>query len=373
MHYNHCFIYISLLYQTNNRTMSLKKTLALFLFVIFVQTSFGQSNEEIAKTKGIEAKKFEAKGDVNEARKLLTEACILDPQNIDYPFRIAYGFIYKEQYDSAIQLLTQLLKHENVNDEIYQELGNVYHYKGKAKKAIATYKKGLSIFPNSGKLYCEIGNVYRIEKKPYNAIEFHEKGIAVEPTFAPNYHRLTNVYCIGTTVSIWGLLYGELYMNLEPENYRNEEVSELLFRTIKYNVIFSKDTVEKIKFYDYQNSNDKNYAFGIYFENLFKKSITKETKIDIAALNTIRTKFIEGYFSEDNAKRFPNALLEYQNKIIIAGHFEAYNYWLFREGNKIEFEKWQKENKNKWDSFMDWFKLNRIQINNQNKFYKDQY
>jgi tetratricopeptide (TPR) repeat protein len=354
--------------------MIIQKCLFVIFSIIFVQTTFGQSNVELAKSKALEAYQFEAKGKVEEAIKLLNEAIKLDPSNIDYPIRIACGYTFKNDYNNAIKILDELTKHKNVNDMVYQDLGNNYHYKGSAKKAIKTYNKGLTLFPNSGKLYCEIGNVYNLENKYYIGIDFYEKAIKVEPTFVPSYYRLSKIYCIGTTLPIWGFLYGEIYMNVEDEEEElNLEISHILFRTLKYSIIFDKDSLKKVGIYDYRHSKDKNFNFGIWYEDLFRKSITKETKIDIASLNTIRTKFLDLYNTENVSKKYANALIEYQNKVKNAGHFEAYNYWLFRHGDVKEFEKWQKENKQKWDSFIEWFKQNKIQISNENKFFKDQY
>jgi tetratricopeptide (TPR) repeat protein len=145
--------------------MSIKKCLFIIFSILLIETSFGQSNEELAKAKALEAYKFEAKGKVDEAIKLLNEAIKLDPSNIDYPIRIAYGYTYKNDYNNAIKILEELTLHKNVKDVVYQELGNNYHYKGSAKKAIQAYEKGLVLFPNSGKLYCEIGNLLKTSEK----------------------------------------------------------------------------------------------------------------------------------------------------------------------------------------------------------------
>ena len=60
-------------------------------------------------------------------------------------------------------------------------------------------------------------------------------------------------------------------------------------------------------------------------------------------------------------------------KILSAGHFEAYNYWILMKGDENGFEKWHAENKEKWDSFIKWFKDNKIEIEDSHKFYSGQY
>jgi hypothetical protein len=42
-------------------------------------------------------------------------------------------------------------------------------------------------------------------------------------------------------------------------------------------------------------------------------------------------------------------------------------------GDADGFEKWQLENKAKWDSFISWFADNRLQVDPTHRFYRGQY
>lgn len=88
--------------------------------------------------------------------------------------------------------------------------------------------------------------------------------------------------------------------------------------------------------------------------------------LDLNTLVQIRKKFINEFYA--NFSDFNNVLFDYHKKIIEAGHFEAYNYWLFAYGNNAQANKWVKENKGKWDSFLKWKKENPIKITQENVF-----
>jgi hypothetical protein len=69
----------------------------------------------------------------------------------------------------------------------------------------------------------------------------------------------------------------------------------------------------------------------------------------------------------------PNILFDYQQKIADAGHLEAYNYWVFSQGDSEMFNTWQKSNKKKWDNFLQWFTENGMKLSADYRFYRTQY
>lgn len=48
-------------------------------------------------------------------------------------------------------------------------------------------------------------------------------------------------------------------------------------------------------------------------------------------------------------------LMKYQTEILEAGHWEAYNMWLLRNGNVEEFKAWLADNDEKFKSFSAWY------------------
>lgn len=333
--------------------MTIKTTVFLLLMAI-VQISFGQStNKEKAHAKGTEAVNLMDNGEIEKSIKLLEEAKKLDPENIDYPYEIAYAQYLKKDYKAAIKILEPLTKHKDVNEIIYQLLGNSYSMDSQSKKAINTYENGIKKFPNSGKLYLERGNMEMLAKEYGKALEFYEKGIEVNPKFPSNYFWVTKIYC-SSTEEVWGMIYGEIFMNLERNSKRTAEISKLLFDTYKSEIKFSSDTSFSVSFSknasinlnDLSNPGVFKLPFGLgAYEPTLMLSMLSVKEINLSTLHKIRSAFVDNYFSNGNNKVYPNILFEYQKLVKEAGHFEAYNHWILMKGDEEAFGEWLEKTK----------------------------
>ena len=189
------------------------KSIGIFLLLATGHIALGQTNVEKAHSKGLEAIKHMDNGKIDESILLLEEAQKLDPNRIDYPYEIAYALYSREDYKGAIKILEKIKNHKDVLDRLYQLLGNSYDFLGNSDKAFEVYDEGLKIFPNSGMIYLEKGNVYWSKKEYKKALSFYEKGIQVDPKFPSNYYRAARIYC-SSSEEIWGIIYGEIFMNL---------------------------------------------------------------------------------------------------------------------------------------------------------------
>ncbi len=358
------------------------KTFVLFTLLLLVQISFGQTNKEKANSLAKEAVKLEdEQGKYDEAIKLLEEAHKLDPDNIDYSYELAYSYTAKKDHKKASDILEKLLKHKDAYAIIYQALGNSYDYQGMPDKAIATYEKGLKKFPNSGELYVEMGHMKYVRKDYLSALAFYEKGIEVAPQYPTNYYWASKIF-LNSDEEVWGMIYGEIFMNIQNFNDRTSEISKLLYDTYKSQIIYTSDTSASISFsknssIDVNELNNSQkikipFSIGIY-EPLLSLAAIAEKSIDLNSLDRIRSRFIEGYFQGDHPENYPNILFDYQLKVKNAGHFEAYNHWLLMKGDEDGFEKWLNENKTKWDNFVDWYNNNVMRVDNTHKFYRKQY
>lgn len=363
------------------------KTLALLMFMASVHFALGQDNKQKALEKGKQAITLEDDGKVDEAITLLKEAQKLDPNNVDYPYELGYAYYLKSDYKQASKYLEGILKHKDINNRVYQLLGNCYDNLGKPDKAIETYEAGLKKFPNSGNLYLELGTM-QMGKKEYNkAIYYYENGIKMDPTFPSNYYWASKLYC-SSTEEVWGMIYGEIFMNLERNSKRTSEISKLLYNTYRSEIKFTSDTSYTVSFCKQATINISlddlkdtaklkakiKLPFGtMVYEPTLLLSITNEKSIDINSLDRIRKKFVDLYFNNGNDKKYPNILFDYQKKVMDAGHLEAYNHWILMKGNEDDFEKWYSDNKDKWESFIKWFSNNAIQIDKDHRFYREQY
>ena len=205
----------------------MNKTIILFSLIIITVLTYSQTEEDKKKAYefGMEAITLMDNGEIDESIKLLEKSCELDPENTDYPYEIGYAYYLKKDYTKSIEYYEKTIKMDNTTDQCYQMLGNIYDLDAQSDKAIETYKKGLEIFPNSGRLYLELGNMHYDNFD--EAIIFYEKGIEVEPTYPSNYYWATKIFC-SSTEEIWGMFYGEMFMNIERGSKRKACQPKLL-------------------------------------------------------------------------------------------------------------------------------------------------
>lgn len=363
----------------------MKKSYGLLLMLLFVligQSVFGQNNKELALAKAKQAIRLEdEEGKFDEAIKLLEEAQMLDAENMLYPYEIAYAYYSKKDYKRASDILEKLLTHKDVNERVYQTLGNAYDYQGKPEKAVTTYEAGLSKFPKSGELYLELGNMQMAQEQYKQALDYYEAGIDKDPAFASNYYWAATLFC-HSTEEVWGVMYGEIFMNLERNSQRTAAISKLLFDTYKQGITIESDTAYAVSFSqnmtidadDIKKSETPRLPFGTgCYEMVLLLAIVGEQQIDINSLDRIRTRFVDRYFEVGKAEDYPNILLDYQQKVKQAGHLEAYNHWILMQGDKEGFEAWYLNNKEKWEGFKEWFTTHQIDIDDTHKLTRLQY
>jgi tetratricopeptide (TPR) repeat protein len=356
------------------------RRITIILLTMLTITAYGQTDKEKAYDLGMKAIKEMEAGKIKDAIELLEQSKELDPENIDYPYEIAYAHYLDKSYKDAIKILKGLTKHDKVNDRIYQMLGNCYDMEKNPAKAIETYETGLKLFPNSGILYLERGNMELVKEDYNKALDYYERGIEVQPVFSSNYYWAAKIY-MSSTEEVWGLLYGEIFMNLERNSNRTAEISKLLYDTYKSQIIFTSDTSMTVSFCQQMTMNfteisqdkEMKLPFCMIYEPTLLMSVALAKSIDINSLDDIRTSFVENYYKMGHNKTHPNILFDYQKQIMDNGHLEAYNHWILMKGDEDTFSIWNGSNKDKWNSFVAWFSENPIEISDTNRFYSGQY
>jgi len=342
---------------------------------MFCFAGYAQTPAENAHQKGLEAVKLEDQGKFDDALKLLTEAKQLDPNDINYPYEMTYCYYSQKQYQKVIDILEKLKDRPDSFDRLYEMLGNSYDVTGQGEKAIATYQDGLKKFPKSGVLYLEMG-VIPLYKKDYDsAIKYFEKGIEAQPDFPSNYFWAAKLYC-SSADKVWGMLYGEIFMNLERNSERTQEISKLLYDTYKSSIVYSSPGKISVSFSKniivVGDSGKPVIPYSMIYEPSMSLAVASETAIDINSLDRIRLNFLNFYNQKFN-KDYPNALFDYQDQIVQSGNFAAYNHWLLSKGDENAFNTWKTANQDKWDKFITWYSVNPIKLDDNNHLYKSQY
>jgi tetratricopeptide (TPR) repeat protein len=356
------------------------KIIGLLVFVVVGRITYGQTNKEKALLLGKEAIELMDNGNIDESIKLLEEAQKRDKGRFEYRYELAYAHFLKKDFNGVIKILENNKGHKNVTPRLFQLLGNTYDIMGKSDKAFEVYDEGLKKFPNSGMIYLEKGNVYWGKQELNKALPYYEKGIELDPQFPSNYYRAALIY-FDSYEEVWGMIYGEIFMNLERNSKRTAEMSQLLYETYKSEIKFINDTSMTVSFCKQitMNINDITedkpikLPFCMVYEPTLILALVTEKNVDLNSLDRIRENFINVYFERGFNKTYPNVLFDYQKKLIKEGQFEAYNHWLLMKGDEAEFIRWEEANNEKWVSFTKWFTDNGLKIGEANKFYRTQY
>lgn len=296
------------------------------------------------------------------------------PDNYLVQYEQAYNFYFLGQYDKVIEAEKKLLGSESVSELTYQLIGNSYDMLGNRDEAIKIYQEGLKRFPQSGSLYLELGNIYNMSEDYDKALQSYNSGILVQPDFSSNYYRAAPLYIASESAKVWGLVYAETAVLLAPSNdARHKEMSEDIIFCLKENIKLNvgDSTVVSVKLVpgrdmEIDAATQKVYlGFPGIYEGAFGRPLMKMLlekqafTCSLSQLIEIRKGMLENYFDVTN-NLYGNSmyLLEFQKKILDAGHWDAYNYFLFMESFPELFDEWYDANSSAFDAFAEWYDNN---------------
>ncbi len=348
--------------------------------------TYAQSSldKDKAKQLGIDALKLMSEEQAyDKALKLLEKAQKIDPTNGNYKYEIAYLFYLKGDYKKTINLLKKQVKNDRVAPQCYWLLGAAYDNDANSStaKAAKVYEQGIKRFPSAGELYLELGGIAYRDGNNDAAVNYWEEGIKNAPNFASNYYWTAKLYC-NSSEAVWGLIYGEIFMLLEPNSKRTIEMSNLIYTTLIKGVHLNDQgngwlsySQRARMFLLLEDSRKNKLPFQVLFELYlssegdlsFNKGFTMQNMVDI------RNDFVQNWFEANANELYPNALFDWQKKIKDKGFYEAYSYWILQKGNKTIFEKWVGDNKKEYHSFLQWMHDNPFDVDQINVFYRLQY
>ncbi|MFN8309843.1 MAG: tetratricopeptide repeat protein [Chitinophagales bacterium] len=347
--------------------------------LLFSVTLSAQNEKQLAHNKAVQAiKMIDDEQRYEDGLELLKEAAKLDPENTTYPYEMCYVYQMQGKHQKTIDLMQTIIDSKDATARYYQMLGNAYDYLEKPDEAIKIYESGLKRFPESGRLYLELGTIQYNQKAYSNAVMYYESGIEHDPTFSSNYYYATLIF-LNSSDPVWGMIYGELFMNLERNTKRTAAISKALYESYQKNINYTSDTSMTVTFskdnvmnFDKRHKVKLPFGTGCY-EMLTMLSCLSEKSVNMASLDRVRTRFIDEYQKKNWRADYPNVLFDYQRKIQQAGHLEAYNHWILMKGDEEAFKTWREQNDEKWTAFAKWFNDNMLKLDNQHKFYRGQY
>lgn len=356
------------------------KILISVIVLLFIQLSvLSQPNEEALEyvRKGM---KLIDEGKYDDAIVEINKGVKLEPKNSFYKYELALAYFYKSDYNEVIDILEKAKKYDDVNDQVYSVLGNAYDVAGDRDEAIKTYKAGLKKFPNSGKIYLELGVVAMSENEYEKALEYFEKGIEVEPTHPSNYYW-ASIFYASSNLKLWGLIYGEIFLNLELGTKRSEKISKLMYSVYNDAIkVMEKDGKKNIEVKlnsnvinmgDIEGSEfAMNYEMVTLISSLGAISDSNFTGMDLKSISKLRENFVKIWFEKEKTKNNTNVLFDYQKSLHDAGLLEPYSYFICAYGNVDEFNTWVKQNQEKANDFDKCLTQNPLKITKENALYR---
>lgn len=324
-----------------------KLPLIICLFLgMFAKYSFAQSVAQLQNT----AKSFMRQGDYTNAVLILNRCVEKEPNNTSVGKDLALSYFYTQNNVKALETIKPVLESNDADDQCFLIAGNIYKQLEQPKESEKIYKKGVAKFPDSGPLYNELGEV-QIASKNRDAIKSWEKGIKVDPSYSKNYYNASRFYFFEKDY-VWSILYSEIFANMEPNNSLLSEIKRMLLDS--YKQLFIETDLDK-------NNKSKNTFAAKYLDVMKKQMAVSANGISTESLSMIRSRFVIDWFATTNQPAF--RLFDYQQQLLRAGMFEAYNQWLFGVIENLgAYQNWVKTNSEENNEFLTFQKTRIFKI-----------
>ncbi len=292
------------------------------LSLIIILTTFTATSQDAAQLHET-ARAFMRQGDYANAILVLNRAIKLDVKNIEIAKDLGLNYYFSKDFSKALEIYKPLLERADADDQCFQITGDIYLATDNPKECEKVYKRGLKQFPQSGALYNELGELLWAQKD-YSAIKQWEKGIETDPGFSKNYYNACKYYYF-TIDKTWSILYGEIFLNIEPSSTLSPEVKNIILESFKK--LFSDTDLEK-------NNADKSSFIQAFMQTMNKQTGLAANGISAESLTMIRARFILDWFNNFGNK-FPFKLFEFQRQLLQEGMFDAYNQWIFTAAQNL--------------------------------------
>lgn len=296
------------------------------------------------------AKNFMRQGDFTNAILVLNRALQQDNDNLELQKDLAFTYYLHRDYVRALETAKPFPDRKDADVQSFQILGMIYKALEERKECEKMYKAALKKFPNSGVIYNEYGEMLWSKSDYSEAVKLWEKGIELDPNYSSNYYNAAKYYFFSQD-KVWGIVYGEIFVNLESYSRRTPEIKKIVLEG--YKKLFTDANMLK-------NQDNKNeFVKAFLGEMKTQSSFIAENGITAETLSAVRTKFIIDWFEKYGTK-FPFRLYEYHRQLLKEGMFDAYNQWLFGTvANLPVYESWTKAHPEEFSKF-DYFQHNRV-------------
>lgn len=176
------------------------------------------------------------------------------------------------------------------------------------------------------------------------------------------YEALATTFA-NTTERVWGVVYGEVFCNLSSDPERTKQIGTLAFELYAKSISTKGGGNLSVNLTKNAETSGKQPPFESQFEMAFLLGAVPfgadPSPLSIKKLAAIRKNQISLW----KQKNLPEtALLRRQQAILAAGHFDAYNYWLFQGAQPDEFNEWMKGHQAEFQAWRDWQDKNKFTV-----------
>lgn len=316
--------------------------LTLILSLLATQTTLAQLTDA-EQEKVMAAIEMTDNGRADRAVETFESLIASHPDEAALRYELGYALMKDYQFDRAATTFRGLRK--EMGDVAYQMEGNALDLAGRRADALRTYREGLSRFPTSGRLKMEMGTI-RMQEEDYDgALDLYVSGIESDPAFSSNYYRAA--WILFNSNARWeGVAYAVAFMVMEKKGAQVEEMSKFLYQTIGHTLWreataggTSMTTAAAAAGYDAAIDGEHPTLRAIVAA---KKDIMNDAPEDET-------------LTEERVRRF-------EQRVMDAGHWDAYCRWLTRMGAEKEFSAWLTLHEDAMESFAVWLSKNGLGV-----------
>lgn len=355
------------------------RTQFLFACIFILNGCFFAQSDTLVQKIIDHSREVEEQGDFDYAVELMRNNVRTYKKSPRLRKELAALYYRGEKFKKSLRQCRRFLRKFYPDEDIYQLKAHNHLNLGKPGKAEKSLDHGLEELPRAGLLFAEKGRLAMHQEKYEKAINWFEKGVENAPNYPGNYYWAAKIYC-QSTEELWGLYYGEIFMNLEQFTSRTREISSLLFETLNREIVFYDDTaiyVNLCKDANFDIPVDDTAGYISYgqdiIEPLYKESLKGISHLSITNINKFRTIVNSKINTIDRGDYQKHVLVDFHNELVNNGHFEAYNFWLYMMGNPKEFEAWERDNGSQWKLFIRWFENYDFSISPEDAYYSKQF
>lgn len=291
---------------------------------------------------------------------LLNQAIRQAPDNVSLRRDLAYTYYLSGKADEARKIIEPVVQSEFADEQTFQIAAAIENVSGKFGKAKRVLKDGIRKFPHSGLLYSSLGNLYSTEKSDKSALEAWRTGIQADPGYGANYYGSARMFNSKGNY-VWALIYGEIFLNLDQDPFKGNQIKKMMLSA--YQAILSEGSSSDLPSFRGDGQREKRAAT---FEDCYKKvlidnALAIRSGFDTETITMLRTRFLMEW-QASYARRFPFTLFSWQDKMLKAGYYDAYNQSLFGAVNNSQaFQLWVKQFSDNYGAFEKWMKGHPLQ------------